>query len=161
MKTNALFPITFERKATMPGEDPHVFLPSRRIGWYLRWPIWFIRDLTWPSPEVICWLWPLKVNMHMFRRMSTNETRLPLNYSSSFICSNIVHEKRFGEGVLFCASWLLHPRQLTPPHTTCYFIWTRDNCSNLMLLRPTRKTVFGSPLNFQANCQTVTLPTNP
>ena len=150
-------PITFERKEIINGgRSPCV--PFVTPHWLIATcPTWVT---TWPHVTL--------TRGHMLTLTSQGlhvySTHLDeWNTMASELLRQLYpfNEKRFGEGLLFWTSWLLGPRQLKPPHTNCYFIWTRDNCSNLILLRPTRKTVFGSPPSFLAHCQTVTLPTNP
>ena len=49
-------------------------------------------DLTWPWPEVKFWHWPFKVNMYIFRRVSTRGIWC---YVPHFLSSKRIWEKRY------------------------------------------------------------------
>ena len=59
------------------------------------------RDLKWPWPEVKIWPRLSKVNMHIFRRVSTTGTRWSPNYNARFLSSKVISEKTI------CVIWPL------------------------------------------------------
>ena len=66
------------------------------------------RDLTWPWPEVKFGYRPFKVNVYLFRWVSTSRTRCCPNSLTSFLISKVICEKRhFRKKKLFNISWPL------------------------------------------------------
>ena len=72
---------------------------------------------TWPH-VTLTWnqflTWPFKVNMYIFRRVSTSGTRWCQSYAASFLSSKVICEKTvFAKKCYFDNFWPLQPNSLT------------------------------------------------